>query len=44
MCGEGEETDYHTYLWNINHVGNEAKETSLKDISTAKGRRTVCEA
>jgi hypothetical protein len=44
MCGERTETDYHTYLRNINHVGNEAKETSSKDFSAAKGKGTVCEA
>jgi hypothetical protein len=40
MFGEGTETDYHTYLWNINHVGNEAKDNpSKRDFQTLNGDR-----
>jgi len=38
------QTDCHTYLWNINHVGNEAKENTSEDFSTAKESGTVREA
>jgi hypothetical protein len=44
LCGEGTETDCHTYLWNINHVRNEAKENTSEDFSTTKESGTVREA
>jgi hypothetical protein len=31
------QTDCQTSLWNINRVGNEAKDDPLKDFSTVSG-------
>ena len=32
MFGELTEADFHIQLWNINHMGNEAKDNSSKDF------------
>jgi hypothetical protein len=37
MFGEWTETDYHTSLININHVGNEAKDYPSEDFLTVNG-------
>lgn len=40
MFSELTEAHFHTSLWNINHMGNEAKDNSSKDFLNVNGTRT----
>jgi len=44
IFGKWTETDCHTWFWNINHVGNKAKDDPSEDFSIGNGNGTGHEA